>query len=175
MTKLSPRFKMAIAYFAGVLSMPLAILLVALSGLAPVAGTASPPAWEEAIGRTALHNALARRAGEDKNPLSPGDDVLRAGMRLFRNNCAGCHGDGRDPSPWGSKNFYPRVPQFGQSAPDLSAEEIYVAVRYGVRYSGMGAWDGLMKEEDMWKVATFLDRLDALPPAVNQAWRAPTQ
>ena len=29
-------------------------------------------------------------------------------------------------------------------------------MRYGVRYSSMGAWEGLMSERDMWKVATFL-------------------
>jgi hypothetical protein len=48
---------------------------------------------------------------------------------------------------------------------------MFLAVKYGVRYSGMGAWNGLLPDEDIWRVSLFLARLRALPPAVDAAWR----
>ena len=41
------------------------------------------------------------------------NDRLLAGMKLYRNNCLGCHGGGVRKSVWGTTSFYPRVPQFG--------------------------------------------------------------
>jgi mono/diheme cytochrome c family protein len=83
-------------------------------------------------------------------------------------NCAGCHGDAKARSDWGSKGFYPRVPQFWQGdAADLTPEEAYAAIHDGIRYSGMGAWKDLMKDDDMWKVANFVARIHDLSPAAK--------
>ena len=47
----------------------------------------------------------------------------------------------------------------------------FVVVKHGIRYTGMGAWQGLMPDDDMWRVALFLNRVESLPPAVEAAWR----
>jgi mono/diheme cytochrome c family protein len=38
-------------------------------------------------------------------------------MKMYRDDCAGCHGDYGRPSEWGSQDFYPRVPQFALEPP----------------------------------------------------------
>jgi hypothetical protein len=36
----------------------------------------------------------------------------------------------------------------------------------------MGGWDGMMTDEEIWKVATFLERIGSLPPEVQTKWKA---
>jgi hypothetical protein len=39
----------------------------------------------------------------------------------------------------------------------------------------MGAWQANLSDEDIWLVVWFLQRIRALPPAVQQAWKSPPQ
>ena len=48
---------------------------------------------------------------------------------------------------------------------------VYYAVRTGVRYTGMPAWNKALGDQDMWKVTAFLTHLDSLPPAVQEYWK----
>jgi len=47
---------------------------------------------------------------------------------------------------------------------------MFLVVRNGIRYSGMGAWKDLISEEDTWKVGLFLSNLKSLLPAVRSEW-----
>ena len=136
-------------------------------GLWPVAATDTPPSWESRFGQSALRASLARRAAGLTNPLRPTADVLSAGKKIFAENCAGCHGEQGKPSQWGTRNYYPRVPQFNDQPPDLSAPQMFIAIKYGIRYSGMGAWDGMMADEKIWQVSTFLEHINSLPAEVQ--------
>jgi hypothetical protein len=64
-----------------------------------------------------------------------------------------------------------RVPQFIDNPPHLSAPQMFVAIKDGIRYSGMGAWDGMMSDEEIWKVETFLEHIGSLPPEVEANWK----
>ena len=158
---------------AGILLIPMLVLIAALAGWIPVAATAVPPGWEVRLARRALASSVARQAPVLANPITPSSEHLRAGMRLYRDDCAGCHGDAGKPSAWGSHAFYPRVPQFDSEPPSQPDWQLFWIVTHGVRYSGMGAWDGLMSADDRWKVVTFLSRLKSLPPDVQAQWRGP--
>jgi thiosulfate dehydrogenase len=92
-------------------------------------------------------------------------------MKMYRDDCAGCHGDYGRPSEWGSQDFYPRVPQFALEPPHNPDWQLFWIVKHGVRYSGMGAWDGQVPDSMIWQVVAFLSRLDSLPPSVDVAWR----
>lgn len=54
-------------------------------------------------------------------------------MRFYRNGCAGCHGDGKAPSAWGSNSSYPRAPQFGQVPSCRPDWQMFPIVKFGVR------------------------------------------
>ena len=95
--------------------------------------TATPPAREQALARVAVRASVARHAPRTPNPLRPSDEVLLAGMKVYRNNCAGCHGGPRRPSEWGSTDFYPRVPQFARTPPRKPDWQLYWIVARGVR------------------------------------------
>jgi mono/diheme cytochrome c family protein len=170
-----PLLSLLLAFGAGVIVVPLGFALLAASGLLSSDSASQPPAWEAAIGERTLEASLAARAKALRNPIGANDNAaLLAGMKLFRENCAGCHGGADADSKWGARNFYPRVPQFWRvEADDVpAAEQAFVAVRDGIRYSGMGAWSGMLKEGQMWQVANFVSRMHHLPPAVEIAWKA---
>ncbi|MFL6521205.1 MAG: c-type cytochrome [Chthoniobacterales bacterium] len=122
------------------------------------------------MARATRRASLNRQSKGINNPSAPSNETLLSGVKLYRNVCAGCHGSYGHPSHWGTRNFYPRVPQFAEQSPRLTASQMFVAIKYGIRYSGMGGYDGELSEEKMWAVATLLEHLDSLPPEVKTAW-----
>jgi mono/diheme cytochrome c family protein len=152
---------------------PLVAAFIAVSGFWPVTGAVEPPAWETMMARRTLTASVARQAPKVQNPLSPSSEVLRAGMKVYRDGCSGCHGDYQKPSHWGTTAFYPRVPQFAKNAPDRPDWQMFWIVKHGVRYSGMAAWQGEIPDEKIWQVVTFLSRLRNLPPDVEADWTQP--
>lgn len=156
----------------GLLAPMLAALLMARLGLFAVQATGEPPAWEVRLARMAVEASVARDAPPLHSPIEPSDAELLAGMKLYRNNCSGCHGDAAHPSPWGTQGFYPRVPQFAQSPPRKPDWQLLWIVRHGIRYSGMGAWrEEMLPDKEAWEVVSFLGRLSTLPPAVQAVWQ----
>ena len=156
-----------------ILFLVLVLGISARLGWWPVSATAMSPQWESAFGQATLQASLSRQARALKNPMQPSNEVLLAGLKTFKIDCAGCHGSRGKPSQWGTKNFYPRVPQFADNPPHLSAPQMFVAIKDGIRYSGMGAWDGMMSDDEIWKVATFLEHIGSLPPEVEANWKKP--
>jgi mono/diheme cytochrome c family protein len=95
----------------------------------PVKATAVPPQWESKFGQALLRASLSNQAAGLANPIRPSNDVLIAGLKIFKMNCAGCHGSRGQPSQWGTQNFYPRVPQFADNPPHLSTPQMFVAIK----------------------------------------------
>lgn len=155
----------------GLVALPLAVFAIGSIGKFNVQATAEPPRWEKTFAQKAFNASVARHAEHLQNPIAPTEENLLAGLMMFRNNCSGCHGDSDQPSVWGTKGFYPRVPQFGFEHPTKPDWQMFWIVKHGVRNSGMGAWKGLVPEEKIWLVVTFLSKLDSLPPAVDARWK----
>lgn len=156
--------------FTGFLVGPLLATLIMLLGFWPISATAEAPTMETALARRALNASVSHAAPKLTNPLTPSSETLRAGMKFFRENCAGCHGEPGKPSAWGTTSFYPRVPQFSDEPPNKPDWQLFWVVKNGVRYSGMGAWGGLASDETIWQVATFLSHMKNLPPDVSAEW-----
>jgi mono/diheme cytochrome c family protein len=168
--------RLGLAFLAGLLFPVLVFVLVSVTGLFPVAATEAPSHLETRVARLFVQRALAREAGKVVVPAPPQEDVtLLHGLRTYRRNCAGCHGKYGAPSRWGTTSFYPRVPQFADEGSSLSPAQMFVAVKHGIRGTGMGAWAVNLPDEEIWPVVWFLQRLRSLPPEVEQAWRAPPQ
>jgi len=162
-----------LSFLLGLLIVPIVLAILALLGKMPSDSVSAPPGWEVSLGGRLLDASLEGRTEGLRNPIAANDEAaLASGMNLYGDNCAGCHGGAAGRSPWGSQNFYPRVPQFGQDRIEVSPEEAFTAVHDGIRYSGMGAWRGVMSDTEMWQVANFVSRIHRLPPGVARRWRA---
>jgi mono/diheme cytochrome c family protein len=127
---------------------------------------------ERAVAMPALDAAVRRHAPQVRNPIDATDVNLAAGMKVYQNACAGCHGDISHPHAAFGDSFYPRAPQFMEDAPDMPENQNFYIVQHGIRLSGMPAWRSSLKEEEMWQVTTFLSHMDKLPPQVAEQWKA---
>jgi len=147
---------------------------LAMLGYMPTNADAVPPHFEMRIAMTALDASMEKHAPRTANPIPATDDNLIAGMKVYTMNCAFCHG-GLDnkPSPL-QHHFYPPAPQLILHPLDDPEWHIFYAVRTGIRYTGMPAWDNVLSADDMWKVTGFLSHLEKLPPAVQQFWQTST-
>lgn len=155
----------------GVVAVLVVTAVVLWFGYVPIVATSDPPRWETLIGRRALASAVARQAPKLQNPVPPTSDNLKLGLKLYRDGCSGCHGDAANSSPWGTTGFYPRVPQFDVEHPIKPEWQLFWIVKHGVRYTGMGAWQTLAPDENIWRVVGFLSHLDHLPAEVDAEWR----
>ena len=122
------------------------------------------------IAMRAMDKRIENEARGMRNPMPADTATLYAGMRLYREHCAGCHGVPGKTSMWGEKNLYPPAPQFSEDY-DMSPEESFLVVRNGVRYTGMGAWTGMLTDADIWRVVTFLSKSRSLPPEIAAEWK----
>ncbi|HEY3973743.1 MAG TPA: cytochrome c [Candidatus Sulfotelmatobacter sp.] len=143
----------------------------AMLGLMPTAANVEPSHIESRLAMGAVDAAMERHAPHVTNPLTPTDQNLEDGMKLYTMNCAGCHGTlDRKFSPFG-KSFYPPAPNLISDPPDDPEWHIFYTIRTGVRYSGMPAWEKDISEQEMWKITMFLSHMDKLPPAVQEYWK----
>jgi len=168
--------RLGLAFVAGLVLPALLFLGVGAAGLFPVDATSTPSRAEARLAGLFVRRSLSREAAKVVVPPAPHEDTtLLAGMRAFRRNCAGCHGKFGAPSRWGTTSFYPRVPQFADQDSTLGPAEMFVAVKHGIRGTGMAAWEANLSDEEIWTVVWFLQRMRALPPEVDAAWKAPLQ
>ena len=89
------------AFFWGVFLTIVVILvgayLVVKFGYINFAADQEAPAIERHLAMSASDASLDRRAPVIQNPLTPTEDTLVAGAKLYRDNCAGCHGSSANP------------------------------------------------------------------------------
>ena len=147
---------------------------IAWLGFLPTAADATPPALETRIASGALDAAMERHAPRVNNPIPATDANLIDGMKIYTMNCALCHGTlDKKPSPL-QNSFYPPPPQVILEPLDDPEWHIFYAIRTGVRYTGMPAWNKALSDQDMWKVTAFLSRIEKLPLPVQDYWKRST-
>ena len=124
--------------------------------------------------RGAMDRWADRSAPKVTNPMPATEPTLLAGVRIYKSNCAVCHGGPEQPLSEVGRGLFPRAPQFLQDAPDMPDEQNFWITKHGVARTGMPSWGKLLSDNDIWKVVTLLGRFkdfDQLSPAVQQEWK----
>jgi mono/diheme cytochrome c family protein len=154
-------------FLAGVLFGILLVVLGAAAFLATgsfnVAATLPPGSVEKQVAAMALSRSVQRRAPTAKNPLAGSADAVRAGMAHYKEMCVTCHGaPGVDPSEIG-EGLNPPAPDL--TLPKVQARtdgQLFWIVQNGIRMTGMPAFGPTHKDEEVWKIVTFLRHLPEL-------------
>jgi thiosulfate dehydrogenase len=168
---------MARGFVLGIVSSFVGIALCAYigvkAGALPANADAKPSKLERWMASTSLHATTAREAPRDPNPMALNDANLIAGIRVYAQNCAVCHGaaDG-NPSAI-ARGLYQHPPQLAKDGVEDDPEGVtYWKVDHGIRFTGMPSFGGSLKTGQIWQVTLFLKHMDALPPAAKRAWSA---
>jgi mono/diheme cytochrome c family protein len=164
-----------LGFIAAFVVLPAGTIAYFRLGLAEVRSDARPPAWETQLMHSAVQASVRRSASWIQAPATENsEDAMVEGGKLYLNGCAGCHGKPgkheEDPS------HYPPVPQLSQVGTHYSEPEIHWIIQHGIRNTAMSAYGPFYSDKEMWALASFLRRIDNLPPGVAeriQAKKAP--
>ena len=139
------------------------------SGRAPVATSAAPILFENTLSRVGLHAYLDKLPHPE--PQVPADEAnLISGAKVYRDNCAGCHGLPGEPKGAIAMGMYPAPPQLfhGVGVTDDDAWESYWKVENGIRMSGMPAFKDRLTEKQIWQVIVLVKNADKISESVKK-------
>ncbi len=149
--------------------------IVVRAGVVPANADAAPGSLETWVAGTSLRATLAREAPKEANPVALTDENLAAGVDLFGQHCAICHGTAKgdaSASPV-AKGLYPQPPQLATDGVEDDPEGVsFWKIKHGIRWSGMPAWKDALSDQQIWTIALLLKHMDKLPPAAEQAWQS---
>lgn len=107
------------------------------------------------------------------NPVQATDANLIEGVKIYKEDCAVCHGSPQNPIAEIGQALYPRAPQFMKHAPDdMTDGMIFHITKRGVARTGMPAWSKNLNDNQIWQVTAFLKQMEHLPPAVDAEWKS---
>jgi len=163
----------------GLLLLPVAAYLWLTYGHPPVAAADKPFPFEERLVEGPLHARIDKEMPQ-KAPIEANEAALVAGAKIYRDQCAFCHGLSGVPSQVG-KNMYPDAPPLWEKhhdsvvgVSDDPAGETYWKVANGIRLTGMPAYKGVLTETEMWQVSLLLSQADKpLPPGAIPLLKEP--
>jgi mono/diheme cytochrome c family protein len=151
----------------------LAGYMVLISGLIPANAGGQPLPLEYWAASTSLDATLDHQAPKGPNPVAATDANLMAGIELYGQHCAICHGTAKgsaSASPV-AKGEYPTPPQLAADGVEDDPEGFsFWKIKHGIRWTGMPAWKDTLTDQQIWTLALFLKHMDKLPPSAEQAW-----
>ena len=156
--------------FLGVLILPSFLYLDFRFGKPPVATSDPPLPLERLMAKTALHARLDREMPRS-SPFKADAGVYLEGARVYKENCAVCHGLIGQPEPTIARGMFPRPPQLldpKEMVTDDPPGETYWKAKNGIRLSGMPGFQASLKDEQLWAVSLLLANADKLPDEVNK-------
>jgi mono/diheme cytochrome c family protein len=116
----------------------------------------APSTFERRTANRSVDAWVDDHASKQANPFQPTMDNVMDGSMIYDKNCAFCHGSLKQPISPMRKNFYPSVPQLMDRTPDDPDGNIFYVIKYGIRFSGMPGWEGVLSDDDIWKTVVFL-------------------
>jgi thiosulfate dehydrogenase len=151
-----------------VVLVPLGMYAIASLGLFPISARSKPLPFEEYLAMKAVHRSAGQSAAQ-QNPLPVTSDNLLAGARVYRENCAICHGlPNREPGSI-AMGMSPKPPGLFDKDDMITDDPdgvAYWVISNGIRLSGMPSFAGTLTDQQRWQLAMLLTRADKLPAEV---------
>ena len=164
----------------GALLVPAAAWLWLTHGHPPVAVTDSPLPLEGRITGGLLHARIDKELPPTV-PVEANEATFIAGARIYRQQCAFCHGVNGTESQVG-KHMFPDAPPLWEKhghgdvvgVSDDPPGETYWKVANGIRLTGMPGYKMVLSDTEMWQVSVLLANADKpLPPAALDLLKKP--
>lgn len=140
-------------------------LSVAVLGIYNVAASRGHASWIDAFLTLGLHRSVAFHSSGLEPRALDSIDSIRLGAAHYHTGCGHCHGF---PGSAGNpiyQQMLPPPPDLQQAMLDWETEEAFWIVRHGIKYAGMPAWSGAGRDDEVWAVVAFLQRLPSLREA----------
>jgi len=161
--------KVLVGFLLGIAVVVIGVALYLKWGAPPVATGDKPFPFEKAIVHAPLKARIERQTQQP--PFGVSEDVYEGGARVYREQCAFCHGTpGHDVAF--AKHMYPSAPQLWKKhtrnnavgVSDDEPSETYWKVANGIRLTGMPAYGHVLTDTQMWQVSLLLKNADQQLP-----------
>ena len=162
------RYGLAIAAFVAIAAACLGALFV-YSGVYNVAATSPHRQVVYWLLQTTAVRSIRSRARDIAVPDLSQPAAIARGLVLFDKNCVLCHGAPGVPPDDFAKGLEPAAPPLAQTAREWPVQDIYWAIRHGIKMTAMPAWEYRMDDDDLWAMVAFLRVLPTLSPAEYRA------
>jgi mono/diheme cytochrome c family protein len=144
---------------------------VSTYGLYPIGADNPPGSLERRLAMRAMDVYADKHKPEMDNPTALTPANLAEGAKEYEEHCAFCHGGAKAKiSPMQNK-FNPPAPQLVNKIPHDPDNWLFWVTKHGVRMTGMPSWDGVMSDEEIWKVVAFIKHSNKLPPEAQAEWQ----
>jgi mono/diheme cytochrome c family protein len=139
-----------------------------VSGSAPAA-VADPPMFMERKMASRSLDAHIKSANIPAPPIQPSEDNYVAAAKLYKDQCAQCHGlPGQEP-PISSKMYPDATLMFkGKGVTDDPPQVSYWKVKNGIRLTGMPSFKGIVDDTQMWQLALLVANADKIPDSAKK-------
>jgi len=137
-------------------------------GYAPVATKAPEMPFEHKFAHMALDAYLSTLP--HPNPAVPANEQsFLEGAKVYKENCAVCHGLPGEPKTVIAAGMFPPPPQLfrGTGVTDDEPWETYWKISGGIRMTGMPSFGERLSETRMWQVSVLLKNADKISPTVK--------
>ncbi len=139
--------------------------IVFASGILPVKASSGHWPITEWLMHTGMERSVALHSMGIKSPPLDNSDLIIKGAAHFEIGCRPCHGSPGLPQPRIASQMTPHSPNLGARIPNWQPNELFYIVKHGVKFTGMPAWPALHRDDEVWAVVAFLQKL----PQLNEA------
>lgn len=170
--------KVLLGMLLGMLLLAVCVVAYLRWGAPPVATADKPFPFEKAIVSIPLNARIQKQIQQP--PFGVSEDVYEGAAKVYREQCAPCHGVPGRPVAFAA-HMYPPAPQLWKKHPkgnvvgvsDDDAGETYWKVANGIRLTGMPSYNHVLTDTQMWQVSLLLKNADQqLPDPVMQTLTA---
>lgn len=136
--------------------------LLFVSGLVPI--TASSRHWPITAWflNTGMNRSVSTHSLGIKAPPLEDPDLILKGAGHYETGCRPCHGGPDLRQPRISYMMTPHPPWLPPKISEWSHEELFYIVKHGVKFTGMPAWPAQQRDDEVWAVVAFLEKLPGL-------------
>jgi cytochrome c553 len=144
-------------------------LAFAYSGIYNVAATDGHSAVSERLLRLGMRRSVETHSlGIDAPPLDRPARVA-LGASYFPIGCGRCHGAPGEPVNALHRGMLPEPPKLSGKVPEWTDAQLFWIVKHGLKYTGMPAWSGHGRDDEVWTVVAFLRQMPSLEEAAYRA------
>ena len=147
------------------------VFIVSHFGLYPIGADNPPSSIERYLASKAMDEYADKHKPTGDNPIQPTPANLMQGAKEYEEHCAFCHGGAKAKISPMQHNFNPPVPQLINHIPHDPDTWLFWVTKHGVRMTGMPTWDGVLSDDEMWKIVAFIKNSNKLPPDVQSVWQ----
>jgi thiosulfate dehydrogenase len=158
-----------VGLLVGVLLLAGGVYYYFVSGMAPVAAGDPPMPFERRMANRAL-DAHIEKANVPPPPIQANEENLLAGAKVYKEQCAGCHGLPNQPPPVIADKMYPDATLLfkGKGVTDDPPSVSYWKAANGIRMSGMPSFKGTLTDTQLWQLALLVAHANEIPDSVKQ-------